>query len=345
MARHRVVEAVGSGVEGSEEPCSEAAVHHASAEHRSPSSDEGHGPWSSPQSGGELCRSTGDCKAFGGRVGCVGGVRHGSKRSDPDFIGKGTCCSEDHSSVGQDQRMSVLHREAGTPSYKGRGGRGGSNFVQKQMEVEVEEGRARLCRLEEELEVQAVPVSHDVRSHQVAGNGESTPTREAGVVAECQWQQERAPGRSSQRYPHYAKFHSYGVGSMDGRPLSGVAGGIEPGRRRGNSRNEFKNGAGAERMVQMKSHVQTTSWPCDQPQARVVSLLIDGRKGGGTPMWFDETGSSTSLNIVGLAWCAGRRGFDPGPVETRSARRSAVAGDWDDESTHGGRACLDQWRL
>ena len=71
---------------------------------------------------------------------------------------KARAAAKGHSSVGQDHRMSVHHREGGTPSYKGRGGRGGSSFVEKQMEVEAEEGRARLRRLEEELEVQAVPV-------------------------------------------------------------------------------------------------------------------------------------------------------------------------------------------
>ena len=30
---------------------------------------------------------------------------------------------------------------------------------------------------------------------------------------------------------------------------------------------------------------QTTTWPCDQPLVRVVSLHVDGRKGGDTPMW------------------------------------------------------------
>ena len=96
-----------------------------------------------------------DGEAFGGRVGCVGG---GSERSDPGFIGEGTCRSEGHSSVGQDHRMSVFHREGGTPSHRGRGGRVGCSFVEKQMEAEVEEGRARFRRFEEELEVQVVLV-------------------------------------------------------------------------------------------------------------------------------------------------------------------------------------------
>ena len=69
-----------------------------------------------------MCRSTGNGEAFGGRIGC--GVRCGSERSDPGFFGEGTCRSESYSFVGQDQNVG--------PSSRGR--------------------------LEEELEVQAVPV-------------------------------------------------------------------------------------------------------------------------------------------------------------------------------------------
>ena len=62
-----------------------------------------------------------------------------------------------HASVRQDHRMSVLHREGGTPSHKGRGGRCRLQFRGKTDGGGGGEGRARLRRLEEELEVQAVP--------------------------------------------------------------------------------------------------------------------------------------------------------------------------------------------
>ena len=76
------------------------------------------------------------------------------------------------------------------------------------------------------------------RSSRIGGNGGTTPA--------CKHQQWRGLSSSSKSLTHPcdAKLCSRGVGSMDGRPPSRVAGGTQQRRRLGSSRIEFEVGAG-----------------------------------------------------------------------------------------------------
>ena len=149
--------------------------------------------------------------------------------------------------------MSVLHREGGTPSYKGSGGRGGSSFVEKTdggggggRSSQTPSPRRRKCRLSS---------SRDVRSHQVAGNGESIPIEKEELLRNASGSRSERPAVRVKDVPIVPHFIPTELAQwMDDRRVE-LQEALSQGDDAAVLEISSKMAQGAERMVQMKSHV------------------------------------------------------------------------------------------
>ena len=178
----------------------------------------------------------------------------------------------------------------------------GNNFVEKQMKAEVVEGRARLRRLEQELELQVVPVPTTSEVLRLQAMVSQLQVEKEELLRNASGSMSERPAVRVEDIPIMPNFIPAELAQwMDDRRVE-LQEALSQGDDAAVLEITSKMAKGAERMVQMKRHVPDDELAMRSAQARVVSLHIDGRKGGGTPMWSPRMPRGRSIQPRSHRW-------------------------------------------